>query len=363
MSALNPYETLGVPRNASDEDIKSAYRGLALQYHPDRNPGNAAAEEKFKEIGRAYEILSDPASRERFDRFGTTDEGRPGIGDFFSGGFGLDDALRAFMENFGFGDFGSGSGGSRVSRGSDIEVEVDLDLSEAALGAEREIRLRRDEACETCEGSGADPDEGLMACLQCGGQGRIRSARRTILGNFQTVSACAVCRGSGKLPKKPCGDCGGRGTATRERKISVSLPAGVDGGHFLRLRGQGNHPGGNGVSGDLIVSIRKVSYGDFRREGDNLVYSLTLSVPEAALGTDVEITGADGEELKIEIPAGTQPGDLIVVRGEGTGRLRGRGRGNLIVSVGVYVPRKLSRDEKKTLEDMLEAKHFRVDRK
>lgn len=365
MSALNPYETLGVPRDTSDEDIKSAYRRLALQYHPDRNPGDMAAEEKFKEIGRAYEILSDPSRRERFDRFGTTDE-RPGLGDFFSGGFGLDDALRAFMENFGIGGFGSepgGMGGRRVSRGTDVPVEVDLDLAEAVLGAEREIRIRREEVCPTCDGSGADPEEGMMTCLHCGGQGRTRSTRRTILGSFQTVSSCVVCNGSGRLPKKPCGDCRGRGTARRERRINVNLPAGIDNGHFLRLRGQGNHPGGDGVPGDLIVSIRKVDYGDFRKEGDNLIYYLKLSVPEAALGTEVKVIGADGEELRIEIPSGTQPGDEIVLRGEGTGRLRGRGRGNLVVSVGVYVPKKLSRDERKTLEEMLGAKHFKVDRK
>jgi molecular chaperone DnaJ len=361
---LNPYETLGVPQDASDTDIKTAYRRLALQYHPDRNPGDRAAEEKFKEIGRAYEILSDPARRERFDRFGTTDD-QAGMGDFFSGGFGLDDALRAFMENFGLGGFGNGQwgGGRSVARGGDIEVKVDLELNEAALGAEREISVRRDEACEDCGGSGADPEEGMTECLQCEGRGRIRSERRTILGSFQTVTTCSVCGGAGKLAKKPCPDCRGKGTTKRERRINVTLPAGVDGGHYLRLRGQGHHPGGDGVPGDLIVSIRKVDYGDFRREGDDLVYDLTLSVPEAALGTGIRLQGADSGEIEVEIPSGTQPGDHIVIKGEGTGRLRGRGRGNLVVSVGVYIPKKLSRDEKKTLEELREAKHFRADRK
>jgi molecular chaperone DnaJ len=202
----------------------------------------------------------------------------------------------------------------------------------------------------------------MTTCLQCDGRGRIRSERRTILGSFQTVTTCSVCNGAGKLPKKPCSGCRGKGTTRRERRISVSLPAGVDEGHFLRLRGQGHHPG-EGVPGDLIVSIRKVDYGDFRREGNDLYYDLVLSVPEAALGTGLVLSGADGEEMEVEVPAGTQPGDEIVIRGEGTGRLRGRGRGNLVVAVDVYIPRKLSREEKKVLEDLMGAKHFRADRK
>ncbi len=364
MPTIDPYQVLDISRTADPEQIKKAYRKLALQYHPDRNPGDSVAEERFKEIGRAYEILSDPGQRERFDRFGTTDD-QPGMSDFFGGGFGLDDALRAFMENFGIGGFG-GFGGRReraVRRGKDLTVEVELDLVEAALGGRREFDVKRDEPCPECNGSGADPEEGMMTCRECNGRGRIQTTRRTILGSFQTVSTCSVCDGTGSLPRKSCSSCKGRGIRRNKRTISVNLPAGIDGGHFLRLRGEGHHPGADGMPGDLIVRIRSVDYRDFTRKGDDLVYDLTLSFPSASLGTEVEIVLPDDTVRKVDIPSGIQPGDTIVISGEGMGRLKRRGRGNLVVAISVYVPTRLSKSEKSTLRELLDSKHFIPDGK
>jgi len=358
MTAFDPYEVLGVDRDASQSDIKRAYRRLAVKYHPDKNPDDPGAEERFKRVGEAYEILGDEAKRSRYDRFGSAD-GAPDLGDIFGGGgFGFDDALRTFMENFGFGGFGGGSG-RRRARGHDITVEVELDLEEVAVGASRELEVRRSEPCEECDGTGADPEEGMEECSTCGGRGRVRSTRRTFLGAIQTVHDCPDCGGAGRSPRKKCSACHGTGANVRRRKIKVDLPAGVSAGHFIRLRGQGDHPGADGVPGDLIVHITAVEYGEFHRDEFDLVTERKVSFPEAALGTEITVPLPEGGEQTVEVPAGCQPGEELVLKGLGIGKLQRGGRGDLRVVIRVHVPKKLSRGERRTLEELASSRRFR----
>jgi molecular chaperone DnaJ len=354
MTGRDPYEVLGVERDATQDDVKKAYRRLAFDCHPDRNPGDRTAEEKFKEITLAYEVLNDPESRARYDRWGTAD-GAPDLSDMF-GGFGLDDAIRAFMENFGFGGF---SAGARSRKGADIEAGVDLELAEAAFGATREIRVKRAEPCPDCSGSGADSAAGWKTCGSCGGQGRIRASRRTILGSISTVETCADCSGAGRKAGARCRACNGAGSKTFDRSISVDIPAGITEGHVLKLRGHGHQPG-EALAGDLSIRIRKVDYGPLKRDGADLVYGVSISIPDAALGSRISVPVIGGER-EVEIPPGTQPGDVIVLRNEGMGRLGGRGRGDLRVHVNVYIPRKLSGAEKRILADLASSRNFRRD--
>ena len=346
------YEVLGVPRDADQAAIKSAYRKLALKYHPDRNQGDGQAEEKFKEITRAYEILKDPGKRDMYNRTGSVD-GAPNLSDIF-GGFGMDDALRAFQDIFGF-----GASSRRSAVGRDAVVDIDLELKEVVAGITREITVKRMEHCSVCGGSGADPDAGVRKCSRCGGQGRIRTVRRTILGSMQSVSACPDCSGRGEIPVKTCQSCGGLRLEERERTISVDLPAGVSAGHFIRLRGQGHFPQDEGTPGDLILRIRNVDYGEFRREEYDLVYNVALSFPEAALGKTIVVPAVEKDVMEISVPAGVQPGERLVLKRKGIKKLKGFGRGDIVVIPSVYVPKKLSRKEKKLLEDLGGSDHFK----
>ncbi len=347
----NPYEVLGVERDNDHSTIKSAYRKLALKYHPDKNPGDRAAEEKFKEITQAYEILSDPSKRQRFDRTGSVD-GMPDMSDFF-GGFGMDDALRAFQDIFGFGQ------SRETSVGEDAVVDIELNLKEVALGCSREVSVEKNEHCSVCDGTGADPQKGMKQCDRCGGQGRIRTVRRTLLGAMQSVSVCPSCRGRGSIPVKLCPSCLGSMLESRERKISVDLPAGVSEGHFIRLRGQGHFPGNDGHPGDLILRIRNIDYGKFQREDFDLIYRTRISVPDAALGTEITIPDVEQETMNITIPPGVQPGERLVLKRRGIMRLKGFGRGNVVVIADVYIPERLSRKEKKVLKELGESDHFK----
>ncbi|PIE53089.1 molecular chaperone DnaJ [Candidatus Fermentibacteria bacterium] len=360
---MNPYEVLGVARNASAEEIKKAYRTAAMKNHPDRNPGDKQAEERFKEAARAYEILSNPSRRDAYDRFGTTGEpgagGMGGMEDVF-GGFGLDDALRAFMENFGF---ASGGRSRTVVQGEDLTVKVDLDLNEAALGGRREIKVEKNTACECCDGSGADPDAGMETCRQCDGTGRIASTRNTLLGSFRTVKQCPVCRGAGKVPKKMCRECGGKGYRKKKTSIAVELPAGLSRGHYIRLRGQGNHPGMGGVPGDLRLLVNNVNYGPFQREDDDLVFPLVISYSAAVLGDEFSIPSPDGEEVRIKVPSGTQAGTRIHHRNMGMGRLNRRGRGDLIAEIQIFVPSKVKKKDKELLKKLEESSSFSIRKK
>ncbi len=348
---FNPYEVLNLSRDAGEDDIKKAYRQQAMKFHPDRNPGDHQAEEKFKEVGRAYDILSDPGKRSLYDRYGTVDDREGPLGGGPFSGFGMEDALRAFMENFGFGGF---SGGDMESRGEDLTVSIELTLPEAVLGGERLLKAERFEPCETCDGSGADPKAGTQTCLQCRGRGRVETYRRTLLGTFRSVSPCRICRGSGKVPRKPCSGCRGNGVAKKTRSITVQLPPGLSEGHCLTLRGQGHHPGdAGGVPGNLRVLIRSVDYQGFTREGDDLVHRLPISYPEAVAGAVLPVPDpCGGEPLTVKVPEGVAGGARIALRGKGLGRLDRRGRGDLLVRVEIFVPRKPGRRERKLLEEM-----------
>ena len=348
----NPYEILGVEQTATPEVIKKAYRNLALRFHPDRNPGDHQAEERFKEITRAYEILSDPRKREVFDRTGSAD-GMPDMSDIF-GGFGMDDALRAFQEMFGF-----GSPGRRSRVGEDIVMDVELTLREAGLGITREIVFQRREHCTACDGSGADPEGGMNTCSDCNGKGRVASYRRTLLGTYQTVSECSSCGGRGQVPVKVCQTCGGERLETLQRKVSVDIPGGVSPGHYIKVRGMGDYPPDDGPPGDLIIRIGEIDYGPFQRDGDDLVFRTGISFPQAALGTSISIPTVEGDPLEIDVPPGTQPLEPLVLKRHGLKRLRRMGRGNLVVIPEIYVPEKLSRSERKILEGLLESDHFR----
>ncbi|MCD4706723.1 MAG: DnaJ domain-containing protein [Candidatus Sabulitectum sp.] len=351
-------------RSASAEDIKKAYRTAAMKNHPDRNPGDHQAEERFKRVARAYEVLSDPSRRDTYDRYGTTEDpgsaaGMGGMHDIFSG-FGLDDALRAFMENFGF---SAGGSGSRVVQGEDITVKVNLDLEEAALGGSREIEVEKNTVCSECSGTGADKASGSESCRHCNGMGKVSSIRNTLLGSFRTVTQCHVCGGRGTIPKKLCSNCRGRGFEKRKSTIAVDLPAGLSEGHYIRLRGQGHHPGQGGVPGDLKLFINEIDYGPFRREGDNLVYSLTISYPQAVLGGEFSVPLPDGDSLQIKVGSGTGAGVRIKQKHHGMGRLNRRGRGDLFVEIDIHVPDKVKRSEKELLKKLEESPSFKIKRK
>ncbi len=343
----DPYEVLGVPRDAEPDAIKRAYRRLALRYHPDRNPGDLESEERFKRITRAYEILGDPVKRRTFDQTGRTD-GMPDMSDMF-GGFGMDDAMRAFRDFFGF-----GSPPGEEERGADARVQLDLELSEVALGGSREMEIERDERCPVCDGSGAHPDVGTDECRDCDGTGRITRYRRTMLGTMRSVTTCPSCAGRGVRIRKACPECGGRRLVARKRKVRIEIPAGVTEGHYIRLRGMGHMPPGDGSPGDLIAGISSIDYGEFTREGDDLVYDVELSFPEAVLGTRVSVPTIEGEREDYELPKGVSHGERMVVRRRGIKHLQGMGRGDVVVRAGIHVPGKVPRRDRKLLEQLLE---------
>ncbi len=347
------YKILGVSRNASDAEIKRAYRRLAHQYHPDKNSGS---EEKFKEVNEAYQILGNKQKRAQYDKFGTTFNGAGS-----QGGFGTEDfsgfqrgPFSFRFENFDFGDIFSDFFGARPQkeevRGKDIVIDREITLQDVLKGKVEEVSLCKGVACPVCEGSGADPKEGLEECKECGGSGQIAETRRTFLGSFSRIKTCEVCKGKGKIPKKKCEKCNGTGRVRTTQKIKVKVPPGIQDGETIRIRGEGEYPEGGGVPGDLLVRIMVKKDKRFERDGRDIRTNLKLSFKEAALGTTKEIPTLEGTE-KLKVPAGTQPGRIFRLSGKGLPDLNGYSRGDHYINVSIRVPRRLSSRQKKLLEE------------
>jgi len=369
MAKRDYYEILGVDRSADVNTIKGAYRKLALQYHPDRNPDNKQAEEKFKEATEAYEVLSDENKRERYNRFG-----HEGVrqGQDFRTYSNIDDIFSNFGDIFGgsiFDEFFGGGSRRRTSqrrpmgeRGSDIKLRLPLTLEEIAKGVEKTIKIKKYTGCDTCGGSGAKSGSGHSACSHCGGSGEIRQVSRSMFGQFVNISTCPSCNGSGRVISDYCPDCNGEGRVHGEDKVKVNIPAGVESGNYLPLRGKGNAGRRGGEAGDLIVIIDEKEHPYFVRREDNIIYHLTISFTDAALGTDLEVPTLYGSE-KLKISAGTQPGTMLTLHDKGIPHLNSGGIGDQFVYVNVFVPTNLTSDEKQTLRKLSESKNFLTDKK
>lgn len=345
MAKRDYYEVLGVEKNASEAEVKKAFRRLARQYHPDVNQGDKTAEEKFKEINEAYEILSDPDKRKRYDQFGHAGNdpnagfgGFGGAGDF--GGFG--DIFDMFF-----------GGGGRTSQGpqqgSDVRLDIGLSFEEAAFGVEKEVELPRWENCRTCHGSGAKPGTQPARCSKCGGTGQVRVTQKTPLGHFQTIKPCPDCAGTGQIINTPCTDCNGKGKVRRTRKLAIKIPAGVDTGSRIRLAGEGEAGSRGGPNGDLYVYIEVKPHKFFERNGEDLFMEMPVTFIQAALGDEIKVPTLEGS-ASLKIPEGTQTHTLFRMRGLGISRLRGGGRGDLHVRVVVITPNKLNEEQKKILQ-------------
>ena len=371
MEKRDYYEVLGVDKNASADEIKKAYRKKAIQYHPDRNPGDKEAEEKFKEAAEAYDVLSNPEKRSRYDQFGHAGvsgaAGNGGPFGGFSGGMSMDDIFSMFGDIFGghgggFGGFGGfGGGGSsqqRRFRGSDLRVKVKLTLKEISTGVEKKFKLKKYVPCSHCHGTGAEGNGGTETCPTCKGSGSVIRNQQTILGTMQTRSTCPTCGGEGKIIKNKCKECSGEGIVYGEEVVTVKIPAGVSEGMQLSMGGKGNAGKHNGIAGDLLILIEEEPDKELIRDENDLIYNLLLSFPTAALGGTVEIPTIDGK-AKVKIEPGTQPGKVLRLRGKGLPSVNGYGTGDLLVNVSIYVPEALSRDEKKVLEDMEKSDNFR----
>jgi molecular chaperone DnaJ len=341
------YEMLGVSRSASADEIKKAYRVKARQLHPDANPDDPAAEEKFKEVARAYEVLSDPEARARYDRFGEAGMGGAGQGDFFSGG-GLGDIFDAF---FGGGGFGGSRGPAGPPRGQDLEVVADIAFEQAVFGATLPVAVRTASRCEDCDGSGAGSGTQPVVCSDCNGTGQVQRVRQSLLGQMISSQTCQRCGGFGQVVATPCSSCGGQGRIVGEKTYQVDVPAGVDTGSTLRLTGRGAVGPRGGGSGDLYVHLRVAPHDRFERDGFDLVSRLEISVAQASLGTSVDFDTLDGAETLV-VPPGTQPGRVFTLARRGVPRLQGRGRGDLRVVVDVVVPTKLSDEEAALLRQL-----------
>ena len=348
------YEVLGVSKGASDEELKKAYRKLAKQYHPDMNPGDKEAEAKFKEVNEAYEVLSDKEKRAKYDQFGHAGVdpnfgGGGGFGGFDMGDIDLGDIFGSF---FGGGFSGFGGQQQRANapqKGESLRANLSVTFEEAAFGCEKELELTRTEMCDACHGSGCEPGTTAETCPDCRGTGVVRIQRGAGGFAFSTTAQCSKCRGTGKLIHSPCKACGGAGSVRKKKRITVTIPAGIDDGQAVSLRGQGNAGKNGGPAGDLIVGIRIKPHTQFRRDGTTVLYEQPVSFYRAAMGGELEIPTIDGK-VKWSLPAGTQPGTTFRLRGKGIPELRGRGRGDQYVTIKVQVPTSLSADQRAALE-------------
>ena len=367
MAKRDYYEVLGVDKSASADEIKKAYRKLAIKYHPDKNPGNKEAEEKFKEAAEAYSVLSDADKKAKYDQFGHA--GVDGAGPDFSGGFGnLNDILNdlfggSFGGGFGggfggFGGFGGGQRRERVYRGRDIRVRVKLTLEEIARGVEKEISIEKNVPCPDCGGRGARNSSDIKTCPACNGTGQVQRVVNSFLGQTVTYSTCQQCGGEGKIISNPCHTCNGTGLVRQRETIKVKIPAGVEAGMQMTVQGEGHAAKNNGINGDLLVVIEEQEHPDFRREGSNLLYTKVISVVDAMLGCEVEIPCLDGKQ-KIKVEPGTQSGTVTRLRGKGLPSVNSYGTGDLYVKIAVWIPKKLTKEEKALFESMRHNESFK----
>ena len=364
MEKRDYYEVLGVSKSADATEIKKAYRKLALKYHPDKNPGDKEAEEKFKEAAEAYDVLSNEEKRRRYDQFGHAGVGGAGQGGF-GGGMSMDDIFSQFGDIFGsfggfsgFGGFGGGRSARRVNRGTNLRVKVKMNLQEIATGIEKKIKVKKYVACQHCNGTGAKDGKSYSTCSTCKGSGQVTRVQNTILGAMQTTSTCPTCEGEGKIINEKCTFCNGEGVLMSEEVISINIPAGVGEGMQLSLSGKGNAARCGGVNGDLIVLIEEEEHPELVRDGNDLLYNVFIGYPEAVLGETVEIPTIEGK-VKVKIEAGTPPGKILRLRGQGVPDVNGYGKGDLLAKVNVWIPKNLSKDEKKLVEKMKEAEGFK----
>ncbi len=367
MSKRDYYEILEVSKSASADEIKKAYRKMAIKYHPDKNPGDKAAEEKFKEAAEAYEILSNPEKKQRYDQFGHAGvNGNGGFGGGGHGGFGgmnMDDIFSQFGDifggHFGGGGFGGGGrGGRRVNRGSNLRVKVKMTLEEIANGVEKKIKVNKYVACKPCSGSGAKNGSAHSTCSTCKGTGQVTRVTNTILGAMQTTSTCPACGGDGKTITDKCTSCHGDGIVREEEVININIPAGVAEGMQLSVAGKGNMGARGGVPGDMIVVIEEVEHEFLKRDGMHLFYDHYISFSDAALGTQIEVPTIDGK-AKVKIDPGTQSGKVLRLKAKGLPDINSYSRGDILVNINVWTPTNLSKEEKKILEGLKDSENFK----
>jgi molecular chaperone DnaJ len=367
MAKRDYYDILEIPRDADEATIKSAYRKKAMQYHPDRNPGNTGAEERFKEATEAYEVLKDPQKRQVYDQYGHAGLGQgPGFGGFGGfGGFDIADALRAFMRDFGGGSifvefFGAGRTDDRrrMRRGEDLRIRVKLSLEEIATGIKKTVKVNRLVKCEECHGSGVAAGSSKKTCPQCKGSGRIRTLTRSLFGTIQQVTTCPTCRGTGEIIADPCKVCNGTGRVRGSSTVELQIPAGVSSGNYMTVENMGNAAPNAGEPGDLVVVFEEEDHELFTRHGDNVLYELPISFTQAALGGEIMVPTLGGES-SLKIPQGTQSGKVLKLRGKGIPHLSSAGRGDELVQIIVWVPEKLSPQDKELLEKLSESETFR----
>ena len=358
------YEILSVTRSATMDDIKTSYRKLAMQYHPDRNPGNKDAEEKFKEIAEAYEVLSDPQKKQIYDQYGHSGLNSTG----FHGFDNINDIFSHFSDIFsGFGGGGSifddffgtssRSGRGRRNQGEDLKINIKLTLAEISEGVEEKIKLKKFIRCSACNGTGANSSSGYVTCSHCGGTGELRHVSRSIFGQFVNVSICSYCEGEGRILRDKCGECGGDGRVKEDKTISVNIPPGVSEGQYIPFRGEGNIGLRGGSTGDLRIYIEELEDENFVRNEDDVIYKLDLSMIDAALGVDILVPTLKGK-AKLKIDPGTQPGKVLRMKDKGIKHLNGYGRGDQLVVVNIHIPEKLSSKEKTILKELSKSENF-----
>jgi molecular chaperone DnaJ len=362
MSKRDYYEVLGVSKSASLEEIKKAYRKLAIKYHPDKNPNDPTAEEKFKEAAEAYEVLSNEEKRRRYDQFGHQGVNGGG-GGFSGGGMSMDDIFSQFGDIFGGGPFESffGGGGSRgrsVRKGSNLRIKLKLTLEEIANGAEKKIKVKRHVSCPDCGGNGAKNGSALETCKVCNGSGQVRKVVNTMLGQMVSTSTCHACNGEGTRISQSCPTCHGDGRVMEEELINIKVPAGVVDGMQLSMAGKGNVPPRGGIAGDLLIVIEEVEDEILKRDGTNILYDLYLNFADAVLGTTVEVPTIEGK-VKIKIDPGTQSGKILRLKGKGIKDINGYGKGDQLIHVNIWTPQNLTKEEKEMLNKMRESDNFR----